>query len=408
MKTKRFTPYLVLFAAFIILAGCGQLSVGIETPVEPAAQPTKIAQPTQPLEATEPAKPEPTSTSQPSPYWRVVEDPQYGVRYAVPCFWQVNFPPDYGPGAGAQSYSITNYPYDFVLTFPRGQGIFEAGGIKIDMNFMNAADWGVAPGASLTEFIMTLYPADGETQVTGTEELTINGQPALKVTTESSFGPGGFYLLAVNETIYLLFAPIPEAAENHDVLAILDSIAISADATVQIPSTQPGAPPKGLVASCLEDPSQPNTFSETPTEVDCQVVTPDDPDWTICNVQAGITSRNLSALLGYMTNPFHIGYWGSEGRTDTPEAIIAELQSTRLPADPSLPVSFTLDRDLFPPLGGQNPETLFGPEVTPTRVLYSEGWGPDREGAALLYFVENQAGETEWYGMIYSDGHFDK
>jgi hypothetical protein len=408
MKTKRYTPYLVLFAALILLAGCGQLVVGIETPVAQAGQPTEIAQPTQPLEATEPATPEPTPTSQPSPYWKVVEDPQYGVRYAVPCFWQVNFPPDYGPGAGAQSYSITNYPYDFVLTFPRGQGIFEAGGIKIDMNFMDVADWGIAPGASLTEFVQTLYPAGGETQVTGMEELTINGQPALKVMTESNFGPGGFYLLAVTDTIYLLFAPIPEAAENPDVLAILNSIAIAPDTAAQTPTFQPGLPPTGLTASCLENPAEPNTFSETPPEVDCQVVESDQPGWTTCNVQAGITSRNLSALLGYMTNPFHIGYWGSEGRTDTPEAIIAELQSTRLPADPSLPVTFIFDRSLFPPLGGQAPETLFGPDVNPIQVMYSEGWGPEGSGAALLYFVENADGQIEWYGMIYSDGQFDK
>jgi hypothetical protein len=408
MKTKRYTPYLVLFAALILLAGCGQLVVGIETPVAQAGQPTEIAQPTRPVTATEPTTPEPAPTSQPSPYWTVVEDPQYGVRYALPCFWQVNFPPDYGPGTGAQSYAITNYPYDFVQTFPRGQGIFEAGGIKIDMNFMNVADWGITPGASLTEFVQTLYPAGGETQVTGMEELTINNQPALRVATESNFGPGGFTLLAVTDTIYLLFAPIPEAAKNPDVLAILNSIAISETTAVQMPTLQPGPPPTGLSASCLEDPSQPNTFSETPTEMDCQAVTPDSPDWTPCNVQLGITSRNLSALLGYMTNPFHIGYWGSEGRTDTPEAIIEELRSSRLPSDPSLAPTFTTNRDLFPPLGGQSPESLFGPDVTPVQVVYSEGWGPNRDGAALLYFIENQAGEVEWYGLIYSDAKFDK
>lgn len=413
MKAKRFIPYVVLFLALFIMAGCGQLGVGIETPVEPAGQITEQVQPTQPVEATEPATLEPTPTSQPSPYWRVVEDPQYGVRYAVPCFWQVNFPPDYGPGAGAQSYAITNYPYDFVLTFPRGQGIFEAGGIKIDMNFMNVADWGITPGASLTEFIQTLYPAGGETQVTGMEEMVINNQPALKVATESTFGPGGFTLLAVTDTIYLLFAPIPEAAENPDVLAILNSIAIPTEtgaerAEVQIPSIQPGPPPTGLTASCLENPGEPNTFSETPPEVDCQVVEPDQPGWTTCNVQAGIISRNTAALPSFMTDPFHIGYWGSEGRTDSPEAFIEELRSALLPGDPSQPPTFTSDRDQFPPLGGQNPETLFGPDVQPVEILYSEGWGPDREGAVLLYFIENADGKIEWYGMIYSDTKFDK
>jgi hypothetical protein len=40
--------------------------------------------------------------------------------------------------------------------------------------------------------------------------------------------------------------------------------------------------------------------------------------------------------------------------------------------------------------------------------MYSEGWGPEGNGAALLYFIENAEGKIEWYGMIYSDAKFDK
>ena len=413
MFTKNLIYLAIMVFALLFLPACGQVSIGIETPRSEGQAPGQGSEieASQTPEQTEAAVVEtllPTSTPEPSPYWVEVQDPQYGVRYAVPCFWLVNFPPDYGPGSGAQSYSIRNYPDEYVLTFPHGQGIWEAGGIKIDMNFMDSATWGIAPGASLIDFANGLYPQDSETRLVSTEELKINGQPALRVVTENTFGTGQFYLMAVSETIYLIFAPNPEAVANSDVLAILNSIAISSDIAVQVPTIQPGPPPEGLVASCLEYPVEPNTFSEIPTEPDCQAVTPDKPEWTACNVQLGIQSRNLSALLGYMVDPFQIGYWGSEGRTDSPEAILEELQSVRLPQEPSIAPTFTVNRDLFPPLNGQDPEALLGPDVNPVQVIYSEGWGKDREGSALLYFIENEAGEIKWYGLIFSPQHFDK
>jgi hypothetical protein len=51
---------------------------------------------------------------------------------------------------------------------------------------------------------------------------------------------------------------------------------------------------------------------------------------------------------------------------------------------------------------------MFGPDLNVTFIIYSEGWGLDGEGATLLYFVEDEAGRTRWYGLVYSDNHFDK
>jgi hypothetical protein len=53
-------------------------------------------------------------------------------------------------------------------------------------------------------------------------------------------------------------------------------------------------------------------------------------------------------------------------------------------------------------------EVMFGPDEDVTLVIYSEGWGVDGEGAALLYFAENSEGELYWYAMVYSGTHFDK
>lgn len=403
MFTQKSILFVLTIAAILALSACGQVEVGFEPPL-----PGSAGQPVETIETAAPTNlPQPTPTTEASPYWKVVQDPQYGVRFAVPCSWLVNFPPGYGPGSGAMSYSLTNYPADFVLSFPRGQGIFEAGGIKIDMNFMDAATWGISPGASLADFVNGLYGEGSEVTVVATEDLMINGQPTLKVTTESSFGPGKFYLLAVSESIYLLYAPVLEAAEHPDVLAVLNSITVSADAAVPVPIFDPGAPPQGLAASCLDNPAEPNTFSQELTGLDCADIAPGSLEWTACNVQDGIRSRNLSALVGYMVDPFNIGYWGSEGRKVSPQAVLEEIQTDRLPDDPSLVPTFTIDRDLFPPLAEQDVEAMFGPGVSPELVVYSEGWGKDQTGSALLYFIKNEAGEFKWYGLIYSDEHFN-
>ncbi len=141
---------------------------------------------------------------------------------------------------------------------------------------------------------------------------------------------------------------------------------------------------------------------------DCTTVGSDDELWVQCNVMAGLQSRNLSALHGYMGDPFTIAYWGSEGRVDTPAGITAELQEYRLPADTNLPLSFTTDRTEFPPLAGMPPEQMFGPNLDVIEVIYSEGWGLDGQGAALLYIVEGSASNVYWFGLVYSDKHFDK
>jgi len=146
----------------------------------------------------------------------------------------------------------------------------------------------------------------------------------------------------------------------------------------------------------------------TPEALDCSRASADRADWVACNVIDGIRSRNLSALHGYMANPFAIGYWGSEGRSASREEITAELAEQRLPPDPSSPMTFTIDQSQFPPLGGQPPRELFGPDANIVTVIYSEGWGQDGTGAAMLFIARNQSGAYYWHGMIYSDGHFDK
>lgn len=143
-------------------------------------------------------------------------------------------------------------------------------------------------------------------------------------------------------------------------------------------------------------------------QLNCAQASDGMPQWVACNVVDGIRSRNLSALHGYMTDPFTIGYWGSEGRTASPEEVTAELAQDRLPADASLPLTFTVDRAKFPALGGTPPEDLFGPDLNVAIMIYSEGWGLQGAGSALLYIVQDKAGDYRWAALAYSEGYFDK
>lgn len=116
-----------------------------------------------------------------------MRDPHFGVGFALPCFWEVNTPeiPALGP---VGSYPLGNYSDEYVFSFPRGEGVYDNGGIKIDMDLLDASSWGVAPGTSLNDFVSEMYANNSETVVVSTEEMVINGQDAILVTTESTYG----------------------------------------------------------------------------------------------------------------------------------------------------------------------------------------------------------------------------
>ena len=142
----------------------------------------------------------------------------------------------------------------------------------------------------------------------------------------------------------------------------------------------------------------------------CGSVGPGSAEYVACNVQDSLISRNLAPLGSYMADPFILGYWGSEGISDTPEAIIEQIKGLYNYDTPDYTpgLTFTSDRDKFPPLQGTPPESMFGPDVNIALVVYSEGWGPEGKGAAMFMIAENQNGEYYLHGMAFSHEQFDK
>ena len=96
--------------------------------------------------------------------------------------------------------------------------------------------------------------------------------------------------------------------------------------------------PSGMVPECLSDSNQlivrsgsVNPPTSSLQSLDCGVGSQGANIGTVefvaCNVQDGLRSRNTSALLGYMVDPFTIGYWQSEGVMAPPEEMLVQIQN---------------------------------------------------------------------------------
>jgi hypothetical protein len=137
---------------------------------------------------------------------------------------------------------------------------------------------------------------------------------------------------------------------------------------------------------------------EPPSELICDSIEPGTLVFVVCNVRDAFRSRNTAALPGFLSEPFLIGYYQSEGiETDIPGAI-GEFES-RLPDDPSQ-LEFILDRENFPDLAGTTPEQYMPFEDNLALVVYSPGW--DGNTDMLLYFTRDAGGQFKLSGALVS------
>lgn len=126
--------------------------------------------------------------------------------------------------------------------------------------------------------------------------------------------------------------------------------------------------------------------------------------YVACNVQDSLLSRNTAALLGYMEDPFIIGYWLSEGVIESPELQIQTIQGLYNFHDPDYTprLTFTTNRDQFPELDGRPLEGRFGPDVNVVEIIYSQGWG-EGDQETLIFISQDSAGNFKWHSMLTGD-----
>lgn len=424
MNTKYRLLFILVILAIAALA-CGQLNIGIEESDQDTSDlvvespETSDPQP-EPQPETQP-EPDPNNTAVKddivkedySQYWTEVEDPRTGLGFALPCFWVADIPAGDTPG-GLAGFSVNNFTQDFITSLgpKRSQTVFEIGGMKFDIGYHTMSEFNLGTNSSLEELAYALVNPDQEHGITSTLPVEVNGKQALQVNTFSIFGEGRFYLLPFINDLIVMFAPGPEGYLDHpDIQAILQSITLDPTQSVQLPTIPPANPPEGMAAPCMGQ-IQPTSGSASENNLEgtnncAQVTDAEELMWVICNVEASFISRNTQPLLGYMGEPFRIGYWQSEGVERTKDEALRELVSTHMPENTGN-LAFTQDESLFPPLFGMQPEQIFPPDANIVEVVYSEGWGQQGQGAALLYFAEKPNGEYYFYGMVIAQQHFDK
>lgn len=146
-------------------------------------------------------------------------------------------------------------------------------------------------------------------------------------------------------------------------------------------------------------------LTPTPEETAVENTPEGKPEILSMTLPVYLMSGNYQALEGLMGDSFAIGYWQSEGQTLTPAEAVEQLRLNLLP-DPTA-FRFTNDRSLFPDLGELDPTKAFGPQVKVVDLVYSQGWGADGQGEAILAIGLNVDGQY-WPGMIYAPAGFEE
>ncbi len=197
------------------------------------------------------------------------------------------------------------------------------------------------------------------------------------------------------------------AGDLHFSIALLD-ISEGQEAGPEIPPRIKNDVVKilgSLVASSVDYiPSHPAPIVD---DLPCNTVDSSSAGWTICNVRDALISGNLSTLSQWVDDPFPFGFWGSEYVLQSPQEMIQALRRSHLPAN-TAGLTFTVNQDVFPPLAGIPPERMLGPDVLITTVVYSEGWGQDGVGAALLLFGPDELEQTKLRSIVLARQHFDR
>ncbi|MEK6223049.1 MAG: hypothetical protein N2D54_12465, partial [Chloroflexota bacterium] len=345
-------------------------------------------------------------------YWNAIHNPAFGFEFAVPCFWNIEGPFD-NPGGGG-TYNLYNYSTEYLRTFPRGQGIFEGGGEKVNIDIIDITTRGYPADLSLAEFAAQEFNTD-YSEVRNIDEIHYNGQTGISVITfyfERETLGESFYFSLGNGLVLHFDAFGFEGYDAADVQEILHSFAFTADFNLHIPNKIPAPPPVGMAAPCIpeyaEAVERPIELSEHNTT--CGLDSFTTLDYLVTTVENYLQDRNTGSLRWdyFIHDPMMVGYWQSEGQTFTPDEFASALANSLYNASTPGEMTFTTDLTQFPPLFGTPPGEYINPELKIAEIVYSEGWGQEKNNAAILYFVEDECGGYYWYGLLYANGHFDK
>jgi hypothetical protein len=118
-----------------------------------------------------------------------------------------------------------------------------------------------------------------------------------------------------------------------------------------------------------------------------------------------LNARNYDLLKTLMGDPFIIGYWLSEGTSNTPEQAVELLKMNLL--NSSVPIVADPNKDLAALLG-TDPVTIMGPDVIEASALLTSGWGSEGKDQAILFIAKKPDGGLYWHGLLFAKDGFEQ
>ncbi|MFH2040801.1 MAG: hypothetical protein ABIJ65_15330 [Chloroflexota bacterium] len=387
----------VLFIAIVTLA-CGSVQVGLVTP-------TSVDLPGDDVNIQDPAATSVGTDQNVEDYsslWVEYWDPRYNYGVALPSHWVVNPTPTDSVGGG--SMSARNYTNEYRTAYSvKGNWV---GGEPpegvVALEFV--AFEGVLPEQSV-EVAINSFLGGEQSVILSVDEVTIGRHLAYQVNEANindSSDTWHTFVFRIKPEIMLLVVAYPQdRIELADVQAILGSISFSKSEPITKPKIAPFPP---LVIGDIPVLPTSTPLPEGACDPGNLSTAEDMQDALSYNLETG----NYSPFSYMMGNPFVIGYWAGEGVSLSREEALDQLKSYYLPS-PENVVNIT-DPALFPDLGNVNFLDMWDPKVDVVAALYSQGWGADGLGEAMLAIARCSQGGNDsyyWYGVIIAGAGFD-
>jgi hypothetical protein len=153
----------------------------------------------------------------------------------------------------------------------------------------------------------------------------------------------------------------------------------------------------GCVAPGLEPAQTQPLSTETPK-----------PDAFSSQLRQAVESGDSDAMRGLMDDSlFVIAFWPGNSLPPLPgDDAIGQLRSLHMTGGP---IRFPEpDAPLSEMLGGQDPVHIFQSDVPVVDVLFSQGWGPEGLGEAMLFVAQRPDGSHWWYSIIIAPNGFPR
>ena len=158
----------------------------------------------------------------------------------------------------------------------------------------------------------------------------------------------------------------------------------------------------GCVAPGLEPvQTQPNA----PTATSSPAVS---PDAFSSQLRQSVESADFDGMRGLMDDSlFVIAFWPGNSLPPMPaDDAIGQLRNLHMTGGP---IRFPeADAPLAEMLGNQDPFHIFQSDVSVGDVLFSQGWGPQGLGEAMLFVAQRPDGSFWWYSIIIAPNGFPR